>query len=93
MGIGFWARRFATVFSGAFAILLAVRLLRGWSLVEAAAFVAGWALVATSIFVAARIYRTRQGQVCELCNDLQPQLEQRDQATEREGASGSRSAP
>ena len=69
MPLSFWLKRFLIVFSGAFAVLLGVALLRSRPPAQAAAESALWAGIATSIFIATRVYRARQGQHCELCGD------------------------
>jgi len=69
MKLSFWIRRFLVVFTGAFAVLFAVAILRGRSADTGATESAIWSLVATSIFLTTRIIRSRQGQHCELCRD------------------------
>ena len=69
MSFTFWLKRFLTVYAGAFLVLLAVGLLRERGLARAAGESALWAGIATAIFIATRVYRSRQGQHCELCGD------------------------
>ena len=70
MGLAFWIKRFLTVWLLAFAVLLAVELLKGHGMQAALAFSAAWSLLAASIFTAARIYQARRGRHCALCNDI-----------------------
>lgn len=66
----FWIRRFAVVFAWAFALLLAVNLVKGRSMATAAAESALWGAVAAGIFVVTRFIRSRRGEACELCGDI-----------------------
>jgi ATP/ADP translocase len=70
MRFNFWFGRFLTVFAWVFVILVASELLKhhGWN--TALRFAALWAAISTSIFIAVRIYYTRQGKNCPMCNDL-----------------------
>ena len=69
MPLTFWLKRFLVVLTGTFAVLSAVSLLRGRPPAQAAGESALWAGIATIIFIATRVYRSRQGQHCELCGD------------------------
>jgi hypothetical protein len=73
MPLSFWIKRFATVFLGAFAVLLVVGILKGRAFATAASEGALWAGIAATIFIATRIYRSRKGQHCKLCGDT-PQM-------------------
>jgi len=75
MPLSFWIKRFATVFLGAFIVLLVVGLLKERALPIAAKESALWAGIAATIFIVTRIYRSRRGQHCELCRDT-PQMRQ-----------------
>ncbi len=72
MGRTFWIKRFLTVWLLAFAVLLAVELLKGHGTQAALAFSAAWSLLAASIFTAARLYQSRRGRHCAVCNDIPP---------------------
>jgi hypothetical protein len=69
MPLSFWIRRFLVVYSGTFLVLLVVALQRDRTWARAATESALWAGIAASIFTATRVYRSRQGQHCELCGD------------------------
>ena len=70
MGTAFWIRRFLWVFTLAFLIIGTSQfLLRGRTLEDAALQGLIWAAIAASIFTATRLYRSRQGQHCALCQD------------------------
>ena len=70
MSTKFWVLRFIKVFLGVLVFLFAVHLIKGHSTLESLSFAAFWALTATSIFVGSRIYQSRKGIACELCNDI-----------------------
>ena len=69
MGRAFWIKRFLIVTLVAFAVLTAVELLKGHELVQALSFGFGWGVLASAVFTATRIYRSRRGQQCAICND------------------------
>ncbi len=70
MGIVFWLRRFLWVFCIAFVVLVSVHLLRGQAPVYSLKESLLWAMISTCVFIATRIYRSRKGQHCVLCNDV-----------------------
>lgn len=70
MGIAFWVRRAATVFAIVAIILFVVSLLKGRGLVGSAEFAATWATAAAAVFTVGRLYQSRRGQHCELCQDI-----------------------
>lgn len=69
MGRAFWIKRFFAVLLLAFAILMAVELLKGHRPVAAMTFSLAWSLIAATIFTGARIYQSRRGRHCALCGD------------------------
>ena len=69
MGIKFWIIRFATVFIGSCLIIAVAQLLKGHETSYAATQGVVWGLIASTIFIAVRLYRSRRGERCELCND------------------------
>ena len=69
MSTGFWIRRFAIVFLGAFALIALAQWLKGNSAVYALRQGAIWGLISSSVFIAARVYHSRRGQPCQLCKD------------------------
>jgi hypothetical protein len=70
MGRMFWIKRFLIVALVATAILTAVELLKGHELVQAVLFGLGWGVLASAVFTVTRIYRSRKGQHCAICNDV-----------------------
>jgi hypothetical protein len=70
MGRMFWIKRFLIVALVATAILTAVELLKGHELVQAFLFGLGWGVLASAVFTVTRIYRSRKGQHCAICNDI-----------------------
>ncbi len=69
MSIAFWIKRFLFVTVIAFAILTPVQLLKGHELLEAVSFGLCWGVIASAIYTGTRIYRSRKGQHCAMCND------------------------
>lgn len=76
MGIGFWIKRFLTVFAIASALLIVVEVLfKGASLATATGHGLTWGGIAAVVFIASRLYQSRKGQACVLCDDI-PEKEQ-----------------
>ncbi len=69
MGRAFWIKRFLVVAVGVFFVLTLVELAKGHDLVAALFFGLGWGVIASAIFTAGRIYHSRRGQACAICND------------------------
>lgn len=69
MGATFWIKRYFVVLCGAFVIISGAQLLKGNDL--SYSFIHGgiWAFITASIFVASRIYQSRKGQHCAICQD------------------------
>jgi len=72
MGTAFWVGRFATVLSGAFAVIFVAQALRGHAWLLAAADAAFWSVVSAAVFVTARFFQSRRGQHCAICKDTPP---------------------
>jgi len=70
MGVMFWLRRFFVVFCIAFALILSAHLLRGHELKFSLSESLLWAMISANIFTASRIYQSRKGVHCALCNDI-----------------------
>jgi len=68
--IGFWIKRGLTVYFLMFAFLVAVELLKGHGLIDAAQFGLVWSAIATVVSLGTRIFYVSQGKNCPLCNDL-----------------------
>lgn len=75
MGAGFWIKRFVTMLGGAFIVIGAAQMLRGHGLHDSAVQGAIWGVVAASVFTVARIFQSRQGQRCAICQDT-PKMRQ-----------------
>ncbi|WP_416305054.1 hypothetical protein [Neptunicella sp. SCSIO 80796] len=70
MGITFWIKRTLTVFVGVVAVLFIVELLKGHAFADAIEFALLWGLITTAIFTATRLYYSRKGVACALCDDI-----------------------
>ena len=70
MDRAFWIKRFLFVAFVVFAVLTTVELLKGHELFQALSFALGWGVLASIVFTATRIYRSRKGQHCAVCNDI-----------------------
>ncbi len=70
MGIKFWVLRFFKVFAGVFILLFAIHLIKGNQILNSSIFAVIWAFLSTSVFVGSRVYQSRKGIACELCNDI-----------------------
>lgn len=69
MGIAFWIRRFILVFALVFTVLSCVHLLRGHEFIFTLKQSLLWGIIASNIFIASRVYNSRRGRHCGLCND------------------------
>jgi hypothetical protein len=69
MGRAFWVKRFLFVAVVASAILTLVQWLKDRDLVAAVSFGLCWGVLASAIFTGTRMYRSRKGQQCAICND------------------------
>jgi len=70
MGLKFWVLRFIKVFAGILILLFTIHLIKGNEVLESFYFAVMWAFLSTSVFVGSRIYQSRKGIPCELCNDI-----------------------
>ena len=70
MGVSFWLRRFLLIFCIAFAVIMCAHLLRGHELMFSLSESLLWAMISANIFVFTRIYHSRKGRHCALCNDI-----------------------
>ncbi len=70
MGVMFWLGRFLLVFSIAFAVIVSAHLLRGHELMFSLSESLLWAMISANIFTASRIYQSRKGVHCALCDDI-----------------------
>lgn len=70
MGVLFWLRRFLLIFCIAFTVIVSAHLLRGHELMYSLSESLLWAMISANIFVFTRIYHSRKGRYCALCNDI-----------------------
>ncbi|KAA1156129.1 hypothetical protein [Pseudoalteromonas fuliginea] len=70
MGFKFWFVRALKVFLGVAALLFIVELLKQHSVQEALIFACTWSSITTTIFICSRLYQSRKGVECALCNDI-----------------------
>lgn len=75
MGTVFWIKRFFTVLAGAFLVICAAQMLKGHALPYAATEAAIWGTISATVFTAARLYQSRKGQHCAICQDT-PEMQQ-----------------
>lgn len=69
MGYKFWIIRALKVFTGVLIVLFIVQLLKQHSIEDSIFFAVIWSFLATSVFISTRIYKSRKGAECVLCND------------------------
>lgn len=69
MGTQFWIKRTLVVFISVFAILFVVEILKGHSLMDSLLFSLLWSALSTATFIATRLYYSRKGVDCALCQD------------------------
>ncbi len=69
MGISFWIRRFCFVSCLAFGGIALGQLLQRHSASDAFAHAALWAPLSALVFTVARLYQSRKGQRCDICQD------------------------
>jgi hypothetical protein len=70
VGITFWLRRYATVFTIAFVVIAGAQLLRGRVVEDALPHALLWAALSAAVFLATRLYYARRGVACAICRDI-----------------------
>jgi len=70
MGYKFWFKRALKIFTGVLVILFIVQLLKQHSLEDAIIFSVVWSFITTFVFISSRLYQSRKGVECTLCNDI-----------------------
>lgn len=70
MGAGFWIRRFFVVCAAAFVVIACAQLVQGASVSYSVGHASLWAVASAGVFTATRIYHSRRGRRCALCNDI-----------------------
>lgn len=73
MGFKFWFIRSVKVFISVLILLFIVEQLKGHSFQDSILFALLWSSLSTSVFIGSRIYQSRKGVVCTLCNDTTDQ--------------------
>jgi hypothetical protein len=69
MGATFWIRRFILVWTAAFVLIAGAQALKGHDLAYALTQGLLWGTISAVIFLSARLYRSRRGQHCAICQD------------------------
>ena len=69
MGYKFWFIRSLKVFIGLLVLLFIVQLFKQNSIEDSILFAITWSFLSTVVFIGARIYQSRKGVECALCND------------------------
>jgi len=69
MGYKFWITRALKVFIGVLILLFIVQLLKQHSIQDSILFAVTWSFLTTLVFIGSRIYQSRKGVECALCND------------------------
>jgi hypothetical protein len=70
MGTAFWIRRSVLVFVIAFIAIAGAHVLRGRSFESSIVEALVWAVISATIFIGARMYQSRKGVPCAICNDI-----------------------
>lgn len=69
MGAWFWIKRFFLVYVGVSLVLLLSERIKGHGWRGALTFSALWAVITTTVFIATRMYYSRRGVACPVCQD------------------------
>ena len=69
MGAAFWVRRFILVWTVAFILIAGAQALKGHDLAYALTQGLLWGTISTGVFIGARLYQSRRGQHCAICQD------------------------
>ena len=70
MGYKFWIVRAIKVFIGMLVLLFIVQLLKQEPIEDSIIFAVIWSFLTTSVFIGSRVYQSRKGIECALCNDI-----------------------
>ncbi|NQZ79817.1 MAG: hypothetical protein HRT52_02260 [Colwellia sp.] len=77
MGFKFWIIRAIKVFILVVILLFVVEQLKGHALQDSILFALLWVFLSVSVFISSRVYQSRKGVACELCNDTPDQTGKR----------------
>lgn len=69
MGKAFWIRRYLTAFVVAACLIGGSQLLRGHTVGYSVTHGLIWGAISSTVFVATRMYYSRRGYVCAMCQD------------------------
>jgi hypothetical protein len=69
MGTTFWIRRYVLTLVLAFVVFAGAHLLRGRPFESSVVEALIWSVIFASIFVGTRMYQSRKGVHCAICND------------------------
>ena len=69
MGYKFWVITELKVYICVLITLFIIELFKQHSIEKAIIFAATWSFITTSLFIGTRIYQSRKGLECVLCND------------------------
>lgn len=83
MGYKFWITRALKVFHIVFVLLFIVQLLKQHSIEDSVVFAIIWSCLATLVFIGSRVYQSRKGIECDLCNDM-PDSEKNTRKSEKQ---------
>lgn len=70
MGFRFWFKRAVFVYCGIFVVLMIAELIKQNSITTALEHSLLWAAISTAIFIMARFIQSKQGIVCDSCQDF-----------------------
>ncbi|WP_133406512.1 hypothetical protein [Parashewanella tropica] len=69
MSLKFWFLRATKVFTVVFLLLWAVYYFKDYETYHAILAAAIWSFIATSVFICTRLYHSKNGNSCSICND------------------------
>ncbi|WP_133406912.1 hypothetical protein [Parashewanella tropica] len=69
MGFKFWLVRATSVFTVVFLLLTVIYYFKGYETNQAILSAAVWSFLATSVFICTRLYHSKKGRSCAICND------------------------
>jgi uncharacterized membrane protein (UPF0136 family) len=70
MGYKFWIVRALKVFGVVLVLLFVVQLLKQHSIEDSVLFAVTWSFLTTLVFIGSRLYQSRKGIECAICNDI-----------------------
>ena len=69
MGFKFWLFRATSVFTVIFFLLGIIYYFKGYETQEAILSAVIWSFISTSVFICTRLYHSKKGRSCAICND------------------------